>query len=1212
VTIIANTTLMNALSLGVQKYQDIVGVLQATDAVASLLKYNYNPNDYRSADFNTLRGYLNNTAAEMIPVLSAFADLVTGAQVLGEASSDLIYDNFRIAAAVLSTSTPATAHAPQSQEERASVASTSSVTLSSSGVGAEVALKLVVMNPREYGADGASDFVSSPILLQVQGMQTNNEAPDELLSSIEFTFQHNEPQHQYLQDTPANFTTVCTARNASQQFSFVCPDSGHVLRHNCSQGAGTHTSHCPVPAPACTQLDYRSTVITIPSTCRVIRFDALSTTCVCNVTAHSFARRLSAQTAEQSILDQSGAADMMVSTVYIASNFADTFHSANGLNSPGAVSKVMVVIILLGMLWVPALLFVAVDWARPHTQPAQDSKSARHAKQKIEHYVRTIVPAVYSANISTPSRIWREITHHHTLLRLFTARNIQVRRMTICRTLTVLTFMLFLTAVFFDVSNPGDDGTCAMHSTEIECLRRTSPFDYSRTFCQWDVSTEVCSYNSEAISMTALFYLTVLTTILASIASVPVDYCFQILNAPTLQSLEGSKVANTVTAMMNGARRMSNFGTTLAATRRSSSAATPKALKKVGRNTMNTRSSKRFSTIIARDSIIANRELSEDFRQLAEEARAELTAVTATALSVIAQDDYQRRQRRTRSVRRATSAALLKRMESIKSIAKLDETRPASAVEAEIPFITSIVLQRQQMKDGAREAQAFDAQWGIVKVGGEYTLLTSAEEIIDEELNSAELEAGAISEALPNYSVQHAGLEILHLFMVDLLGRNTAAAKIFKEKFGEEFADSQVVVAAQKYAAGALLVGLNAFFMYFILLKGVEKGQAWQLQYLVCALIQVVIDVLVFETTECVWLNFVVPRTVQAEVATAAAILTATAEATVNSHRRVASPFFLNAPAHLFVSARVAKAHPQLLESLIVRSYSNHLPGQICKTWAHFHQGGEGTVTEVAVSRPTLVQSIMAGAGLTIQVCLAVPYLYQRILLRFVQPMAFSAVSVMWFSTIRSPSSMIAIGCALAACAAFYCWQRRAQQKAERLRSVLPMTVETEPSLAPLSDTFLDDGSGDSSAPSLSSEDSTEEWEEDYGEGSANGDSDGDNSSEYDEEEGEPLHSSVSEGEDDSSHSDDISGALHVSTPSEMSLYASEDADYWDNAAEEREGEGESKESESERSAVDSQQSVETAESGEEGAGDDAHIVHSGDGSSGKDSASAGDSADLL
>merc|ERR1712091_644436 len=47
------------------------------------------------------------------------------------------------------------------------------------------------------------------------------------------------------------------------------------------------------------------------------------------------------------------------------------------------------------------------------------------------------------------------------------------------------------------------------------------------------------------------------------------------------------------------------------------------------------------------------------------------------------------------------------------------------------------------------------------------------------------------------------------------------------------------------------------------------------------------------------------------------------------------SKFFLNAPAHLFVSVKIAKAMPQLLESVIVSSYRHHLPGKISNTWPH-------------------------------------------------------------------------------------------------------------------------------------------------------------------------------------------------------------------------------------------------------------------------------------
>jgi hypothetical protein len=362
VTAIANTTLANALSLGVQKYQGIVGVLQATDAVASLLRYNYNPNSYDDPDFAVAREYINNSAAEVIPVVRSFGDLVSGAQVLGEPRADLLYENFMLSSVLITASNGQPISSPQLAAEEAAMEPTSTITLhpATTDQARVLAVTLVTMEPRAY-TNKADAYVSTPIALQLQLHGDGVGYAASGVSEIAFTFQHNEPQDHYVHYTSANLTTTCTERNASQQFSFVCPDSGHVLRHNCSRGAGVQTSYCPRPASACARLDYLSAGISLPTTCNVTAYSATYTTCRCEILSGSGARRLSAQSTSESILDQSGASDMMVSTVYIASNFADTFNSADDLNSPGAVSKVLVVILMLGTLWMPALLFMGFD-----------------------------------------------------------------------------------------------------------------------------------------------------------------------------------------------------------------------------------------------------------------------------------------------------------------------------------------------------------------------------------------------------------------------------------------------------------------------------------------------------------------------------------------------------------------------------------------------------------------------------------------------------------------------------------------------------------------------------------------------------------------------------------------------------------------------------------------------------------------------------------
>jgi hypothetical protein len=1105
ISAIANATLANALALGVQRYQDVIGVLQATDAVASLLKNDAHTNNRSSGAVHPEFGPGGNRAAQMIPVLSAFADLVTSAQLPGEPENNLIYDNFRITAAVVTAGlTPLIMKAPQSEEEQTTSAQASTVAISGNKP-VLMAIKMLLLNPQEYSISASSEAISTPLLLQVQGVGDAAAVVQEGLTDMEFTLKHNLQEDRFLSYAAANFTSICTARNESQHFRYVCPDSGQVIRHNCSQGAGVHTSHCPSPAPGCAHLDYRSTEVTLPSVCRVVRFDAASTTCACSLRTSAEARRLTSRTTETSILDESGATDMMVSTIFIASNFVDTFDSADELNSPGSVRRVVVVIVMLGMLWIPAIIFIAFDWLKPKENNTMSGSTRKtlSAVIKVRQYMQTIIPAVYTSDVPFATSMWKELLKHHILLKLLHLPSAHKRRLVIFRTLTVLTFMLFLTAVFFDVSNPGDDGSCMTYSTKSECLRRTSPFDSNRAFCGWNAADSTCAYNSESMSMTALFYLTVLTTVLTSIATVPVDYCFDILDAATLHILKGSKVADHVLAEARAARERERASGDTQPRKKSMLA---RLISSQARSMV--QKSKKSIFLLSRKStlsadLIANRALTEDFERLAEAAREELPAIAAAAKASIIRSDRLRSERRSQVRQSSVGLAVAHNaVQHRRPAVRMEQRGPPLAVPAEAEFsIDDVLLQRECMRDDTEEARVFDSQWGIEQLPGaerKFAFITFAADTILEEVEEVVADAEEVIESLPDYNVKHAGLEILHLFMVDLLGRNTAAARIFKEKFGEDFSDSQVVLVVQKLAAGAILVCANAFFMYFVLLKGTQKGQAWQLQYLVCSIIQVIVDTMVFETTECIWLNFIVPRTVQAEVLAAAAILTATAEATVcPKGLPISTGYFLNAPTHLFVSARVAKAYPQLLESLIVRSYSNHLPGQICKTWPHCQ--ATGVTASVVVDHPTITQSLVLAAALAMQLCLAVPYLYQRILLRFVQPMVFSAISAMWFTTIRSTSSMIATGTGISACALFYYWKRRSQYLSD-LRRVAPAPAEqrartatAESKVVPLglnNSSDSDDSDSESDSDSSSGSDSSDDSDSDSSDSSSDSSSD--------------------------------------------------------------------------------------------------------------------------
>ena len=1078
VAAIANATLYNALALEVTSFADIAGVLQATDTVASLLRYNYNPNDYQDADFSVKRDYENNTAASTVQTVRAFADLVAQSMVLGQNSTNFVYDNFRMSVSLNEASAGnIVVAAPDSVAENVVGVPPSTVSIwPTEGAPTTVAVKVISVPSRSFRAD-PSAFVSSPLMVQLQAMDGETAAlPSSFVTEVEFFLQNTNPRLDYIHPNILNYTTVCTENERDQTFTYVCPESEQIIQHTCTR-SGVHVGYCDLPAPGCAKLNVDTAEFAFIEDCIVTDFNSTYTTCSCLVGTEE--RRQLVDTPEEKLLDDTGAACMVTSTVYIASGFANTFQSASEFNSPEDVSRVLVVLIMMGFIWVSGLLVIFYEGfiAPEKTNKIAVGQSAEaQLRESVWKYVDSVIPSVFKEGGSTSSRIWGEVLQHHILFKLFAKQSARKRRETIFKTMTLFTFMLFLIAIFFDVSNPGDDGTCGQQFNEEDCLKRVSPFDTQQNFCKWNDYGQSCAFNSESMTTQALFYLTVLTTVMTAIANIPIDYLFTILSAPTVRSLENAQVISVVTAVQAGARRMSTMGG-----RSANTANTPGGIARIAPATTPQPAVSRRSVrdLLAADrvSVVANREIPEEVAEHSESARKVLQLVMKNNESMNQRSKLDRKMLKARSNKQltrmksqrdggdATHKVHKRSKKSRKTDSDSEEVRGAETLQqihsvypgsrSFAQLCEEIYQQRLLMNDDAEETKLFDAQWGLVKNNTPnadelYYMTNRARYDVCESIMDAEEQATAIRAELVNYTVQHAGLEILQLFILDLLGRDTPAARIFKEKFAEEFEDSLAVQAWQKAFAWITVLCLNGFFMYYVLLKAFEKGYEWQIQYLACFLLQFAVEVLIFETSECVWLNYSVPSFVRAEVAVAVEKLrTHVTNVTQMTGERRDKPkdkhFLVDVPAHLFVSVKVAQHHMQLLESQIVSCYSQFMPGELSRTWEHYKSYLDERAAQVVPVHSSrfsgLFRALLRGLSLAMTIFVTIPFVYQRVSLRFVQPVLFAGISVVWFFAVGSPIG-IGIMCGLVALLGLlisWRWYRghRAQQE---LVSVVPDT----------------------------------------------------------------------------------------------------------------------------------------------------------------------------
>ena len=644
---IANSTLSNAKELGLDSAASLIGVLQATDTVYSVQKYNYNPNDFNDAAFNSSREAQNNTAAGIITVVGAFADLQAQFMVLGEDTVSYFYDNFRVSSQLQPFSADSGANltisSPQSSFERQTDTAVASAVLTpsaNSNSTTSVSVSVIALSPRAYARD-TSAFKSNPLYLQVTS--DSGEEASSVVSAIEFSFPFNERQDQFVVAQTTNFTFTC--ETFEDEFSFTCPDSTTVLVSNCSTGLGEYVKFCPRQQPSCAQLDTATADVTAAPSCRVVSYNTTYVTCACAVSGQLPSSRRLQRSAEQTVLDDTGVSSMVATAVYISMEFADTFNAAGRFNDPAAV---IIVIIMFATLWGAGLILLSACFGRSYMSmqkklnmlskqvvaaisSLEGGNSMQDARDRLLTYVENVIPSVYSEDKSNIFRLFSELRSHHRYLTLFTLGDGQKsafnKILLILQTLTMETMQMFLLAVLYDIQGPDDDGTCPTYTNETDCLERKSLLDDAQTYCQWKTSAstgqESCSFHAQEFSAKAFIYILILTSIFTAIINTPLDYFFKVCAAPLIEDAMDERADNqarhenrALAAVASGLRRLSvqTNRAVHAAGRRGSAAITNTqqfVQKKIWYTSLHLSSKEKEA-----DAVIADRTISEDLQQM--------------------------------------------------------------------------------------------------------------------------------------------------------------------------------------------------------------------------------------------------------------------------------------------------------------------------------------------------------------------------------------------------------------------------------------------------------------------------------------------------------------------------------------------------------------------------------------------------------------------
>jgi hypothetical protein len=146
------------------------------------------------------------------------------------------------------------------------------------------------------------------------------------------------------------------------------------------------------------------------------------------------------------------------------------------------------------------------------------------------------------------------------------------------------------------------------------------------------------------------------------------------------------------------------------------------------------------------------------------------------------------------------------------------------------------------------------------------------------------------------------------------------------------FAEVAVVTVWGRRVGWLLVLLINSFFVFFSVLKTSQGTQQWQHQYVMACVAQFIIEVLIFQSINVIWVHWVIPRLIQREVTVVVNSLKSLIATSLANPVDWQQP--LDTTDHFFVSKAIARKYPHLLESAIVLSFHSYFPpGRMSNHW---------------------------------------------------------------------------------------------------------------------------------------------------------------------------------------------------------------------------------------------------------------------------------------
>ena len=505
-----------------------------------------------------------------------------------------------------------------------------------------------------------------------------------------------------------------------------------------------------------------------------------------------------------------GAIEVVAVADYVYDDLKESFRYADDITSADLKSSIYVMAAIV-VLWGGGLLgtlIVSTSAAVKYNRVTSEGNRAKSGsdrrvgvneetkKEFILNYINSVFPVVFQDSTWKWTTVLSEIKRHHPYAVMFTAtgRGSQMRRFNRgVYLLSIQTMLMFILSVFYELQYPSDQGRCDSFLTEEECLHDRTVMDQSDTLCKWEEprGNGVCEPNEVHLSLKAVVLICLAVAFLQAPLNMAVDFLFDIISSPTIDKIKAIHKQSTRSRLKGAMRRASNAIVSSAIA----------AAKNIGT----------LATIInwfspldsdgKRNILVGN----DEVLNLPD------SVITSHALvSVNVGESHMRYSTMSVSHIDERLAPPATPNDSpqlpaspVATVCSLNSSHDLAQAEVLYHALTTRITQ-QRRHFNAESRRYFDQQWGwdpatksfinpddhLMESRGMLSCtrqkILPANATIQQELGAVRKEAAMKVLKLEAAADVHIGLEVFQLFICDLLGRDTPAAKIFAMKTEEE------------------------------------------------------------------------------------------------------------------------------------------------------------------------------------------------------------------------------------------------------------------------------------------------------------------------------------------------------------------------------------------------------------------------------------------